>query len=114
MNDTLSRIDALIGEEKRALLVAACRDEEDLLKCAKLMLDYGVRENSPNLKDNLLITMVKVAIQSQNLPPSKMHNAAQTLIKGLGLSIEDRRFMYECLFDEAGLEGPGLRLYRRQ
>jgi hypothetical protein len=112
--EIIAKLDKAIGEELRVILLAANKSEKDFVATAKLILDdYRRDPTGKPLKENLLIALVKSAIQSQTIRPADVSNRTKELIKTLGLEEDDRRFMYECLFDNGGIEGPGLRVWRR-
>lgn len=110
---TFSKIDDKISATTRHQLLAASRDQADFIKCAEMVFENAQRHGDESLKENLLITLTMSAIQSQKLHPAKQHDAAQELIKTLGLDEETRKFMYECLFDQGGLASSSIRIFHR-
>lgn len=111
---TYAKIDDKISSTTRHMLQAASRDHADFLKCGEMVLENAKRHGDESLRENLLIALTMSAIQSQKLHPSQQHDAAQELIKTLGLDEDTRRFMYECLFDEGGLNSSSIVIYHRR
>jgi len=110
-----ARIIKLIGQETFSVLEAYTKDKPDMLHAAKLVFDDLSRfpDNKPVL-ENVLMAMVKVAVQSHTYRPTAIHDACKTLIKSLGVDEAVREFMFSCLLDQGGLDGPSIRVFRNQ
>lgn len=107
------RIVKLIGQETFSVLEAYTKDKPDMLQAAKLVFEDVSRfpDNKP-LMENVIMAMVKTAIQSHTYRPTAIHEACKTLIKSLGLDEATREFMFSCLLDQGGLDGPSIRVFR--
>jgi len=111
--DIYQQIDKVIGNPDRQVLLSASRNYTDFESAARLIFMNYQRDKSKPLKENLYLALIKSAIQSQKYNAAEETGKCQELIKLLSVSAADRQFFYECLFDQGGLSGPGLRLFQR-
>lgn len=111
--DIYAKIDSVIGNVDRQVLQSASANLADFERAAELIFMNYDRDKSKPIIENLYLALIKSAVQSQKYNAAELTGKCQALIKLLSVSEADRQFFYECLFDQGGLSGHGLRLFQR-
>jgi hypothetical protein len=112
LNILLQKINKTIPEDVFNKLDTACKYQNYQVKVADMLFAYHDRTPDFSLKENLLINLVKSAVQSHKYNPAELTGKTEELIKSLGLDEDVRRMLYVALFDNQGIYAASIQIHR--